>query len=404
MRALALTLALAAPAAALEWAPLGGVTALGGLHAFDGQRGTFSGNASLDFSPAVRIDERWSALGTARASYEGTKRLNDVLGAATAAQERAELRLGARAIWGLPDSPWRVKPSASVTQELLKESRDESWGAGLFDQRRVTLGLELERLLREPHGLRLSVDWFEAVHENYSTLESQAALQYRGQSLARELVGDRALDRRGWQFGLSGDSALGERLVGEAGLAAVWSDFPSQRVIGESGLFEDRNRRDALGALELAGRMPHEWNADLRLLAGLELGASANSSNQSGYDASQGRYLPRFYDWYELKAAPVATLIVGPPRRPVTAALRLGLRRRVYPHRPAQDASGAYSGGALRTDEWTLGATLSYPMASRVAVLFQLERASARSNQGFERFYRYRYEATTALAGVRWDW
>ena len=32
------------------------------------------------------------------------------------------------------------------------------------------------------------------------------------------------------------------------------------------------------------------------------------------------------------------------------------------------------------------------------------ERASSSSNQNFQAFYRYSYEATTAMAGVRWDW
>jgi hypothetical protein len=36
--------------------------------------------------------------------------------------------------------------------------------------------------------------------------------------------------------------------------------------------------------------------------------------------------------------------------------------------------------------------------------VFELDRASASSNQDFQPFYRYSYEATSALAGVRWDW
>jgi hypothetical protein len=150
--------------------------------------------------------------------------------------------------------------------------------------------------------------------------------------------------------------------------------------------------------------MPHEWNADLRALGALNFGVTANTSNQNGYDAALGRFSPGFYDYYELRAAPAATVLVGPRRRPVRATLSVGWRRRDYPHRAPQDESGAYGGGSLSTTEWTLGADLSYPMSPRLSLIFDLQRASASSNQKFRQFYSYSYQATTALAGVRWDW
>lgn len=403
MRAAALLL-LAAAAGAAEWTPVGYVTALGGLHAFDGARESFTGNVDAAAAPAAALGERWSLLPSARAVYEGTRRLTYAAGTGTVAEQRAEARLGLRAVYARPDSRWRFKPTASCSLELVRETKDEEWGRGLFDQRRVSAGAEAEVVTVEPYSIRLAADWFVAEFPRYVSLESRAAAQFPGRGLARELAGDRVLDRTGWRFGLAADAPLGRRVEGEGRLEAVWSRFPRQRVVEEGGQFLDERRQDVLLDGSLAARMPHSWNADLRALGSLELGVAANSSSQNGYDAARGRFLPGFYDFVEWRAAPAATLIVGPPRRPVSVGLRLGWRRRVYPRRPSQDAAGAYRGGSLSSTEWSLGASLTYPMAKRLSLVFDVQRASASSNQDFQAFYRHSYQATTALAGARWDW
>jgi hypothetical protein len=394
----------AAPVRALDWIPIGGVTALGGLHTFDGQSGGFTGNLDASFAPAARLDDRWALLPSVRAVYEGTRRVTDVLGTATPTQQTAEARLGVRGVYGAPDSRWRFKPTANYDVQWLKETPSEAWGQGLFDQRRLTLGGEVEFLADDPHSVRLGVDWFSVDYPNYTSLESQAALQFQGQSLARELVGSKTLDRRGWQFSLAGDAALGSRLSAEGKAAVVWSDFPDQPVVDEGGQFQAQDRQDVMTDVSLALKMPHDWNADLRALGGLELGLTANTSNQNGYDATRGQFLPSFYDYVEWRAVPSVTVIVGPVRRPVTVTMKAGWKLRQYDHRPAQDSTGAYGSGALSSTEWSGGLSLSYPMAKRLSLVFDLERASATSNQRFQAFYAYSYQATTALAGVRWDW
>ncbi|MCM2304594.1 MAG: hypothetical protein NDJ72_07820 [Elusimicrobia bacterium] len=404
MRALLLLALLASPAGALEWTPIFGVQALGGVHFFRGEKGSLSGNADAVFAPAIKWDEKWSFLPSARSSYEGTRRVTDVLGTATPAQERMEHKAAFRAVWADPASRWRLKPGLSYKLSFLRETFDESWGGGLFDERLWTIGGEAEFLTREPHSLRASLDWFDATYPNYTSLESQAALQFEGRPLARELVGDMVLDRSGARLGAAFDMPAGERVRLDAGMSTVWSRYGSQKVVNEGGQFDAVGREDFLTSISLAARMPHEWNADLRALGSLTFGAGVLSSNQNGYDATRGKFLPKFYDYREYSLTPAVKLLVGPDRAPVSVDLAVGWRRRAYTGRRAQDASGAYSGGPLTTTEWTVAGTLTYPIVKRFSLVFTLERASASSNQRFERYYRYAYEATSALAGFRWDW
>lgn len=401
---LAAVLLGAVPAGAVEWTPLGQLDALGGMHSFNGDRGSFSGNLDGTFAPALRFSDSWAVLPSVRAEYDGTRRLTDVLGTGTPAEQRAEGRVGVLGVWGSSASRWRLKPSVSYDAEALKETRDEAWGRGLFDQQRLTVGAEAEYLTDEPHSLRLGADWFRVTYPNYSTLESQAAFLYQGRSLSRELVGEHALDRTGYQFSAAGDAALGSRLEAEGRAAAVWSSFPQQRLVDEGGQFKLDTRQDIFLDAAFSIRMPHEWNADRRALGAFELGVTANKSNQNGYDATRGRFMAGFYDFVEWRASPSLTVILGPVRRPVRATFKLGWKRRGYPHRRAQDATGAYRADALSTEELSGGLSVTYPMARRLSLLFEAERASARSNQDFQPFYRYSYQATTAMAGVRWDW
>lgn len=395
---------MAAPAGAIEMTPIAGIQALGGVHLFRGDRGSLSGNADAVFAPAIRLNETWSLLPSVRSTYEGTRRVADVLGTATPAQERMTHKLAFRAVWADPASRWRLKPGMSYQASFLNETRDEAWGRGLFDERLWTIGAEAEFLTREPHSIRASIDWFDASYPNYTSLESQAALQFAGRPLARELVGDRILDRSGARLGLAFDMPAGERVRLESALSTVWSRYSAQKVVNDAGQFDDVGREDFLTSLSFAARMPHEWNADLRALGSLTLGLGVLASNQNGYDASRGKFLAKFYDYRELSVTPAVKILIGAPREPVSVDLSLGWRRRSYPNRQAQDGSGAYNGGALSTTELTFAGTLTYPIVKRFSLVFTLERASAVSNQRYERFYRYAYEATSALAGFRWDW
>lgn len=403
---IALALLLAASASsALEWTPIAGIQALGGAHFFRGERSALSGNADAVFAPAIRWSENWSLLPSARSTYEGTRRAYDALGTATPAQERMEHKLAFRAVRADPMSRWRWKPGVSYKLSFLNETRDERWGRGLFDERMWTIGAEAEYLTREPHSVRASVDWFDASYPNYTSLESQAATQFGGATVARELVGDRVLDRSGVRLGAAFDLPMGERVKLDAGLSTVWSRYGKQKVINEGGQFDADGRSDFLTSMTAAARMPHEWNADLKALASMTLGMAFQSSNQNGYDASRGKFLPRFYDYRELSVTPAVRLIVGgAARAPVSVDFSLGWRRRSYGNRPAQSGAGVYDGGPLSTTEVNFSGTLTFPIVKRFSLVFSLERTSAKSNQRFERFYRYAYEATSALAGFRWDW
>jgi len=164
-----------------------------------------------------------------------------------------------------------------------------------------------------------------------------------------------------------------------------------------------RETRGGFGTgFRASARMPYELAPEARLMAGLALRVDSNVSDQASYDARDARFMPGYYNYVELGAEPDLKLLLGDEREPIAFSLASSWSRRSHSHRPVQDAAGAYQGSTLRQRSWMLSATLDYPLAPRLSVLFNLQHGRTSSNQGFQSFYSYDYKATNYLMGVHW--
>ena len=159
--------------------PIYGLQVLGGQYFFAGDKGALSGNISGVVAPAMKFNERWSLLPSLNSSYQGTKQVVDLVGAGTLVQEQMEHRAALKAVYSPEGSRWRFKPSASFKAQLLKETRGETWGKGLFDYRKWNAGFETEFMYHDPFSVRLGLDYYETSFHNYTSLESQAATAFR---------------------------------------------------------------------------------------------------------------------------------------------------------------------------------------------------------------------------------
>src|SRR3989338_131160 len=191
---------------AAEGSPPSGLQMLGGQYFFAGEKGSLSGNVSGMVAPALKFNEQWALLPSLNSSYQGTKQVVDLVGAGTLFQEQRAHRASLKSVYTSPGGNWRLKPSASYKYELLKETKDEDWGNGLFDYKKWDLGFEGEYVYREPFSLRAGFDYYQVAFLNYKTLESQAAQNFSG--LSRELTGDRILDSRNYALSLGVDAPV----------------------------------------------------------------------------------------------------------------------------------------------------------------------------------------------------
>ena len=159
-------------AGAAEYAPVLNATVLGGQYFYQGNNANVSGNVSVVAGAMVKTSERWSFLPTYAANYQGTKGVSDSVAAGSLFQQEMDHRASFTGIYSLEGSDWKLKPSASYKYEFLKQTRDESWGHGLFDYEKIGLGFEAENLYREPFSYRFGLDLFRISFSNFASLES----------------------------------------------------------------------------------------------------------------------------------------------------------------------------------------------------------------------------------------
>jgi hypothetical protein len=394
----------AVPAFALEVHPIYGLQMLGGQSFYTGQRGSLSGNVSGLAAPAMKLNENWSLLPSFNTQYQGTQQPVNIIGGQTLFQSQWDNRLALRGIYTPDESKWRLKPFTSFKYQMLQETKDEQLGSGLFDYYQYDLGFDAQYVYKDPFSVRLSLDYFKTVFPNYQSLESQAATQFAGQSLARELVGDRVLDTHNGMFAFSVDAPIYDRLVVEGGASIVYTKFPSQHLVLASGDLEPRLREDVTSSAMVGVKMPTEFNSDLRTLAGLDLGGTYMTSNQNNYDAAQTTFLPFYYNYGEMRISPSFKVLIGDVKLPVVLSVSGTYFHRRYPYRPTQDSTGIYQSEKVYSNNFVFGTSLSYPMAPHFELLFNFQYGRGTSNQTFEQFYKYNYTVANYMFGFSWNY
>ena len=393
----------AVSARALEVSPIYGLQMLGGQNFYTGQRSSLSGNASAVIAPAMKFNDRWSLLPSLRSSYQGTEQVLDVVGAGTLFQSQWDNRLGVRGIYAPADSLWRIKPSASFKYELLQQTKDERIGSGLYDYYKWDMGIDFEYVYHDPFSVHFGLDYYQTHFLNYTSLESQTATAFQGQSLARELVGDYVLDTQNVLFMAGAEGPLAERLILEGSAAVMYQRFPEQHLIDPSGNLTAPLREDVITTLGASLKMPAELNSDLRLLGSLDTAVSYESSNQNSYDATQLKYIPYYYNYGEVRVGPNVKLLIGPPRQATVLSLGGTYWYRRYPYRQTQNSSGLYQGGSTHMNNFMVNSSLTYPMAPRFSLVLNVQYGRGTSNQTFEQFYKYNYTTTSYLIGFNYD-
>ena len=390
-------------AGAVTVEPVYSLSLLGGQYFFGGERGHLSGNLSALAAPGMKFNKEWEFFPSVSGSYQGTKQVIDLVGAGTVFQEQMDYRVGLKPVYSPGGGRWRGKPSYAFRTQLLRETKEEGWTKGLFDYRRHDLGLEGEFVYKDPFSVRAAFGYAMTDFPNYSSLESQANFDFNGQSLARELVGDKVLDSQAFLFSLAGNVPW-RGAVFDLGYTLLASEFPNQHVVDMTGDLTSPLRSDMAHLLSAGVKAPVPLG-DLpgKMVGSFGLGFILSSSNQNNYDALRTHFQEGYYDYTELRLSPGAKYLVGNPDRPVTFGLGFDVWLRDYPRRQVQDSAGTYETQTLGQTNWMVTASVSRPIAPRVRLMVDFSYGAASSNMGYESLYKYSYTATNYLFGVSYD-
>ena len=388
----------------LQIIPIYGFQLLGGQNFYTGQKPSLSANASGVVAPAMKFNENWSLLPSLVSAYTGTRQVVDLVGSGTLFQSQWDNQLTVKGLYTPDSGAWRVKPFWAYKYELLQETADEPLGRGLYDYSQWDAGVDAEYVYHDPFAVRFGADYYQNHFPNYRSLESQAANQFQGQDLARELVGDYVLDTHNILLSASADASLPHGLVLEGFTSFLYEQFPNQHVVDASGNLASPLRADMVTSLGAGVKRGWEIGYDVKALGAFNLVYSFNDSNQNSFDAAETQYLPQFYNYQEWKLAPDVKFFMGPEKQPIVLDLSGAWWHRGYPNRPIQDPSGVYLGSPLYTESWMAQAALTYPVAPHFNLLFNFQYGQETSNQQFLELYQYNYTTATYMFGFSYDY
>lgn len=393
-------------AGAVEHVPVYNATLMGGQYFFRTDRASLSGNAQVVAAPILRLDDKWAVIPVWSSAYQGTKGVGDGVGAGTLFQQQMDHRIGFSALHTPDDSQWRLKPSVSYKRQYLKETRDETWGKGLFDYEKIAVGFEAENVYKEPFSYRLGLDVYRIKFPNYETLESAAGVDPQGNPLGRELASKNVLDSWNVQASLSGSRPFpydDPKVSVSGGYSLLYQRFPDQRLVNRRGAFENAMRNDFQQSLNAAvGHPSRPWG--LRLDSSFAASFVYNRSNQNTFDAARTQYIEDAYSYWSVGAGPAVTLSWGDRKRPTWASLGLRWSRVNFLGRLAQNADGLYLGEKQHQDRYIASVAYGYPIAPGFQLKVQTNWLWQSSNQAYEKTYAYTYRTANYLMGFTWEY
>jgi hypothetical protein len=377
---------------------------LGGQNFYTGQKPSLSANASGVVAPAMKFNDNWSLLPSLVSNYTGTRQVVDLVGSGTLFSSQWDNQLTVKGLYTPDDSSWRIKPFLAYKYEFLQQTTDEQLGQGLYDYSQWDTGMDVEYVYHDPFAVRFGADYYQTHFPNYTSLESQAASQFQGQDLARELVGNYVLDSHNFLLSASMDAALPHELILEGKAGFLYEQFPNQHIVDAAGDLASPLRGDVITSLGLGVRRTWDVGYDIKALGVFDVAYSYDDSNQSSFDASETQYLPLFYNYQEWKLSPDLKFFFGPEKQPIVLDLSGAWWHRGYPHRPIQDPSGIYLNSTLYTDSWMAEAALAYPVAPHFNLVFNFQYGQETSNQQFLELYQYDYTTATYMFGFSYDY
>jgi hypothetical protein len=379
-------------AKAVEIKPVVNAQLLGGQYFYNDANNAFGALASLSASPYMKFNDEWSLVPLYSGNYRGTKQVTDLVGGGTLFQDSQDHTISTKLVRSFSND-WKLKGVAGYGAELLRETKDEAWGKGLYDNRKIFGGVEAERDWAKDQYLRAAYDYYQIHFPNYTSLSSQAD----NSGLGRELDEPDALNTKNHSMTLSGQIALPANGRLEPTYSYTRRSYDNQFLVNNAGALVNELRHDSIHSIALQGTWPVWVESERRLFGGLTYGWTGLFSNQNHYDANQVFYNANYYAYKTNSMQTDWTLLVG--EDPWMLRFTANIARQKYAGRRVQDATGVYGTDVTHVDSAYVSWTFSYPIAKGFHVMATASLGWDDSNNQYNAVYQYHYHTGTYLLG-----
>ncbi len=244
----------------IEFIPMGNLSLLGGQYYFEEEAASFGGNLYLELAPSLQFTDELSLIPTYAATYRGTKNVTELIGGGTLTQQ-AQDHLISLKLTDQVTEDLKLKANVSYKLELLRETKDESWGDGLFDYYKIAAGVEGEKKFYAAEG-KSGVESFTGGYtfypvkfNNYSSLVTKTTSY--GNELAGK-IGENVLDFNAHEIYLNSELVFSPAVRGRAEYSFTYKGFPDQKVIEDGPTYTTDKRSDLIHWLSLSLSRYHQ--------------------------------------------------------------------------------------------------------------------------------------------------
>ena len=129
--------------AGVKYNPVVDLSLYGGQYYLDGDAAGFDWKFEAFVSPSVILNENDELYPLYMGYYNGTQDIQELAGGGVLTRQRQEHTISLKYVH-ISDFN-KVKPRVSYSRALIQETRDESWGDGLFNYNTMSAGIELEQ-------------------------------------------------------------------------------------------------------------------------------------------------------------------------------------------------------------------------------------------------------------------
>jgi hypothetical protein len=385
------------------WKLMGRADLMAGQYFFKKSAGSVNGYTDVDLQLARSISSRSGFYVTGRHMYTGFKQVNELAGGGTLFQQSMDSSLGFKWMQRFEDG-WSLKPRAGVRSQLFRETKDETWGNGLYDLWRYEAGLALERKTRWgdsiPWTYQFSYDFYYTRYQRFKTLASKY-----GAEVSAPNPGSRTLDTVSQQLAYRSDWDLPGFTSAYLFYAMSMINFVDQKVINTRGEYLNAKRSDIYQNLSLgASKRFLDLQALGRIRPVIGLGVSfadlISNQNHLDTDPNRMRFVGAYYDYWEARLSPNASVTFLKPM----LSLRTGydFASRFYTGRLAQNSDGSYTSRKLSQSTHGVFLEAAYPIWGGLDLKARGQWSRTLANTGYEQTYSYNYYDYNYFAGIEW--
>lgn len=286
----------------------------------------FNRNTDLDIIPVVRLNDRLSLMPRFSTSYSGVNTLYQVEDKEVVYQQTVDQLLSLRLLYKF-NSNTKFGTEYGEVKEFTRATKDEKWGAGLYDYRNRFISIEVEKRfsdLRIPFLIGGGFKFYTLRYPNCHNI-----------NLSEQPVQVDSLDKDNQEIFLNGDITFGEESLLKWDAVFTRRNFKDKDVFiewGATSVYVPPRGQDTIleGNTKMNFLLPGQ-HTKIKTYCGVALGVKNNTSADIFEDAHSSKTIPHFYSFHQQYFAPSVSLKLLPSDFTIT--LDFELFHRVYPDR-----------------------------------------------------------------------